>query len=384
MPEEPQISVLSYRKRVVVFWSCFLIFIMAMPALIFYTSGNRLVFDDEETTIVSMGGIYLGNDLDDIDVYIDESPIDKSRLFRRALYLEDITSGQHRVHVQAPGLQTWVKELSIFPGIVTESFSFNLPTEAQVRLITPYQTATGTSLLSVASTSALVFQHASVTNQFATSTSQLARIGVENPEHTFVADLFRATSTIDSTLLERVQDRLEAPFTFSSATPTTTAATSSATTTVISRDLRFAESGTELVLQWRGVQNEAPYYFCVTYGASSTLDILYGTHVAEDVFAELASSTETLTDNDQYCRTSIKLDRLQQDVKFFNFLPGSSDLVLLHLEDGLYVTEIDDRAWQNTQLLYPGTEFKVILDGGQIYIAEDGLYFEVFTTLDTE
>ena len=385
MPEEPQMSVLSYRKRIFVFWSLFLIFIIAMPTLIFYTSGNRLIVGEEETTIVSMGGIYLGNDLDEIDVYIDEAPVDKSRLFRRALYLEDINAGQHRVHVQASGLQTWVKELPIFPGIVTESFSFNVPTQSQVRLISEYQTATGTALIVNASSSAAVFTHASVTTPVATSTARLARIGELNAEYSFVVELFKATTSIDSTLLERVQERMESPFTFSSTAPSTTAATTSiATTTVVNRDLRLAEAGAELLVQWQGAAEDVPYYFCVTTVASSTLAVQYGQHIADDVVAELASSTEDLVAGDQYCRISIKLDRLRQDVKLFEFFPNSSDLVLLHLEDGLYVTEIDDRAWQNTQLLYPGTDIEVVVNGGQIFVAEDGLYFEVLTTLDTE
>ena len=383
MPEEPQMTVLSYRKRVIVFWSFFVIFIIAMPALIFYTSGNRLIFGEEETMIVSMGGIYLGNDLDDIEVYLDETVVDKSRLFRRALYLEDINAGQHRVHVQAPGLQTWVKELPIYPGIVTESFSFNLPTQAQVRIISQYQTATGTSVLPNASTTAVVFAHASVTNQFATSTAPLAPVATENTEYIFVEDLFTATSTITTTLLERVQGQLEEQFTFSSAVSTSTP-TTTATTTIINRDLRLAEAGSELEVHWTGPAADTPYYFCVTNTASSSIGVQYGAHVAADVFTELIRGNQARSAEGQFCRQSIKLDRLRQDVKLFDFLPNSSDLVLLHLEDGLYVTEIDDRAWQNTQLLYPGTDFEVVINGGQIFVFEDGLYFEVLTTLDTE
>jgi hypothetical protein len=58
-----------------------------------------------------------------------------------------------------------------------------------------------------------------------------------------------------------------------------------------------------------------------------------------------------------------------------------NDLVLLQLEDGLYVTEVDDRAWQNTQLLYPGRDFQVAISGGRIYLREAEHIFEVLPTV---
>jgi hypothetical protein len=112
----------------------------------------------------------------------------------------------------------------------------------------------------------------------------------------------------------------------------------------------------------------------------------YGTHVAEAVFAQLGSTTATSTlvmvDN-RMCRTEIKLDRLRQDVFLYDFFPGSSDLVLLHLEDGLYVTEIDDRAWQNSQLLYPGTDFRTIVENEVIYIQQGTQYFAVIPEIES-
>ena len=66
----------------------------------------------------------------------------------------------------------------------------------------------------------------------------------------------------------------------------------------------------------------------------------------------------------------------------FSFFPDSSDLVLLQLEDGLYVTEIDDRAWQNTQLLYPGENFSVVVENDSIYILENDRYFEIITEIE--
>jgi hypothetical protein len=54
---------------------------------------------------------------------------------------------------------------------------------------------------------------------------------------------------------------------------------------------------------------------------------------------------------------------------------------LLHLEDGLYVTEIDDRAWQNTQPLLPISDVRVLVENGIIYVLHRGFLFELVPTL---
>jgi len=54
----------------------------------------------------------------------------------------------------------------------------------------------------------------------------------------------------------------------------------------------------------------------------------------------------------------------------------------MHLQDGVYVTEIDDRAWQNTQLLYPGEGLKVVVENDIIYLKDRELYFEIITEIE--
>jgi hypothetical protein len=62
-------------------------------------------------------------------------------------------------------------------------------------------------------------------------------------------------------------------------------------------------------------------------------------------------------------------------------MPDSRDHVLMHLSDGIYVVEIDDRAWQNTQLLYPGQNLTLLIDSGRILVQDGDTMFEVFTEL---
>ena len=45
MPQEPQITGMSTRRRTVFFWGLVLVFLFALPAMIFYTTGYRLTFE---------------------------------------------------------------------------------------------------------------------------------------------------------------------------------------------------------------------------------------------------------------------------------------------------------------------------------------------------
>lgn len=382
MPPQPQIVVLPTKTRFVFFWVLVLVFLVALPSLIFYTSGNRLIFGDEETSIVSMGGIYLGNELTNIEVYIDEKQIEKSRLFRRALYLEDIAAGKHRVHVQGNELQTWVKELPVFPYIVTESYSFNLPAKPQIRLVTEYVDVAGLSVVRGVSSTTALMSHASITNPVLLTKLKATSTWEVNPEYTYLTELFSTATKTDSLWTRWSKQQVE-PFQFSSAL-LPLKATSTATTTVERQNIRLAEEQGEIIATWIGPKDTTPYYFCVSYDIASTTALRYGSHVAKDIEEELTESEVLPNKGDRFCRQSIRIDRDDQDVYFFDFLPQSVDLVLLHLTDGLYVTEIDDRAWQNIQLLYPGKDLRLLVDNDQILVLDQGRYFEVQTTIDDQ
>ena len=381
MPQEPQITVLPYYKRTIIFWLFFVIFVVAMPALIFYTSGNRLSFDEDKTNIIAMGGINLSNELTDIELYLNEEPVEKTRSFFRALYVGNIESGVHQIHVQSEGLQTWVKRLPVYPHIVTDSFSFNLPVRPQVRLITPYQTATGTAVILDTASSSEVLPFASTTNPFFATTTTATSTFAANSEFTFVSDLFAtSTATSSETLLEIVSEGLD---TVLNTATTSATSTEVATTTKAVGDAILFQRGEEVIATWVGDQSDIPHYYCIDYVDASTTIAEYGEHV----FAAIASSFPTTTDIEsvdpqEICRNEIRVDRTWQTVKYFDFYQSNRGLVLLHLDDGLFVTEVDDRSWQNTQLLYPGRDIDVRVDGGRIYVQDGPYLVEVLTSLE--
>ena len=90
MNSGPTINILPQKHRSRFFWLLVVVFLIALPSLIFYTTGYRLSFENEETTIVTTGGIYVTNDKLDVSVYIDEKEVDRPRLFRSAYYIQNI------------------------------------------------------------------------------------------------------------------------------------------------------------------------------------------------------------------------------------------------------------------------------------------------------
>ena len=166
MNNEPQIQILPYKHRSRFFWLLVVVFVIALPSLIFYTTGYRLSFENEETSIVTTGGMYVTTDNLEVDVYLDEEQVERPRLFRSAYYIQNIASDLHRIVVQSPGYQTWVKVLPVDPRVVTEVSAFNLPVQPQLRPITLYETATGTYLYFTQKITDKAFDVATITYPF--------------------------------------------------------------------------------------------------------------------------------------------------------------------------------------------------------------------------
>ncbi|MCA9355409.1 hypothetical protein KC865_02555 [Candidatus Kaiserbacteria bacterium] len=381
MTIEPQIGELSHKRRQRFFFVLVFIFILALPALIFYTTGYRLSFENEETSIVSTGGIYVTTDNLEVSVYIDDKKEEKPRLFRSAYYIQNIASGQHRIVVQRPDLYTWVKVLPVDPHIVIEASSFNMPLLPHLRPITRYTTKTNMPVFFVSSTSIDVLPGATSTIPYLLATSTATSTFNLNEEYIFVESLFSTTSTSSKSVFDIFLNNFER-FGF---------ATSSSGVDDYAPEEEFIRNGNsvlierdnELYVVWQGGLNNIPHYFCVSGIRPSSTAKRYGQHVADEIKRmSISTSSPLLIDGNRVCRSEIKLDRLRQDVYFYDFFPDNSDLVLLQLEDGLYVTEIDDRSWQNSQMIYPGKDFRVVVENNAIFIEKNEMYFEIITEIE--
>jgi len=382
MLDTPQIESLSPLRRKRLFLSLVLTFLILLPLMIFYTAGYRLDFTNENKTIVPTGGVYITTGNLAVDVFVNNKQVDKPRLFRSAYYIQNLPVGQHRVVVQRSDLQTWVKELPVDAHIVIETSAFTMPLIPQVRPITEFITATATPVYIQTATSTDVFAFASSTIPVLMATSTGTSTLNKNLEYTFVESLFGTSSEsfLHQSVFIDTTDHT-GKFTFSTTTATTTPPAPEEI--IIRSGVQLVIEENELYARWTGGLSNIPYYYCVPMAATSTIAERYGKHVADEIMRfEISTTTPLILDSSRICRPEIKMNRLRQDVFFYDFFPQSSDLVLLQLEDGLYVTEVDDRAWQNTQLIYPGTDFKVLVHNNLIYIRDGGQYFEIIPIIE--
>lgn len=380
MKHSPAVTPLGQGHRSVFFYILLGVFLVVVPLLGFYANGYRYDFFAESPSVTVTGGMYISTQVEESEIYVNDAPVENTRFFRQATYVQGLLSGVHQVHVQGDGLQTWVKELPVYEQIVTEAAAFTIPVVPQVRPITPYTSLEGEPLfLGHEATSTLPFQFASTTVSVTYSSSTATTSWPANPEHTFLETVFAEAE-------RPVYPEPDVPrFRFATSSPTDLA-TTSATSTVVRNDIALVRREDEVYAQYRGSLRNIPYYFCVPTAPAASTTAQYGAHVTRSLGqAELASSTnlfERGTWFGQTCRYEIRLDRKGQAVLWYDFVPGSSDLVLLQLEDGIYVTEIDDRAWQNHQLLYPISEgVRVLINGGQLFVRDEEHFAEVYLEL---
>ena len=385
----PIVKPLPQGRRRVVFLGMVFLFLGAVPLFVFYATGYRYDFFSETGGITATGGLYISILADKGELFLDEAPVQDVRIFRKASYIQNLVPGMHRIHVQEPGLQTWVKELPVYPYIVTEAEAFLMPIRPQVRLVTEYQTATGTPVYLGMSPGTQILPFASSTLPVSVTNSQATSTLVVNSEYDFVSELFSSENTSTTTLIKKVTNEVVGGFKFANDSARGVASsTELSITTRLWRDISLYERDGEVFAKYVGEQNNIPYYFCVPKTSLASTSELYGAQVMTGVAqameeSSLLGTTET-ANSSKICRSEIRIDTHGKEVIYFDFFPNSGDLVLLHLDDGIFVVEIDDRSWQNSEQLYPNSAEKVIINNGIIYVEDHSIYFELLTTLITQ
>lgn len=373
---KPHVEPLAYWRRKVIFILLVIAFLLCLPAFMFYATGYRYDIFSGKPTITATGALYISADALENSIYIDEVEVTNARVFRNASYIQGLQPNMHRVHVQAPGLHTWVKNLSVYPHIVTEAEAFNLPLIPQVRLVTEYQTARGEAVFMVGSSTTPVLPASSSSVPFVVTSSTATSTYRVNSEYALLLDLFAEKA---STTAQRKKQ--EQQFGFSTSTATTTLDTS--TTTVTRSNVSLFEYEGDVYAQAVGTGRQIPHYFCtsqveIEIDLDEPLPEVVPVTDGELFFEETLSD---LSNNTRECRETIQIDRKGEAVLGFDFFPTNANLVLLHLTSGIYVVEIDDRSWQNMQPLYLGANLEMYVLGSSIFVKEGKYIFEVLTEI---
>lgn len=367
----PTVQPLSYRHRNVFFYLLMGIFIAALPFLFLYATGYRFSF--LHTSLISTGGLYIAAERTGAEIYIDNELVRETRAFRRAFYAQGLAAGTHRVHVQKEGHHTWVKELPVYPHLVTEAQAFTLPLVPQVRVVTPYRTPAGVAVMTSSST---VLESAAVQNQVLIETRAATSTMVADVEFAGLVSQFGTTTAPTAPpvpLLGRQG-------------PAQNAATGTATTTKEFRGVRLYEDEGKIYARYVGTRNSMPYYYCTEpfapYVASTTVARGGVAHVAEakTLVEDLLELEVQTVQSESVCEPVVEMDTFGEDISYFDFFPNSTDLVILAGESGIYVSEIDDRAWQNRQPLLMGENLEVRVINGTIYAYDGRVIYQILMT----
>lgn len=376
----PQVKPLSYKHRNLFFTLLTTVFFLSLPFLFLYATGYRFNFN--ETVFVSTGGLYIAVERTGAEIYINNELVRETRAFRRAFYSQGLEEKTHRVHVQKDGHHTWVKELPVYPHLVTEARAFNLPLVPQVRVISPWQTESGVMILTSTST---LLQNAEPINQFLFEPRAATSALASNSEFVTLLEFFEPTATSTTSV--------RTPVTVNDFIPVTN--TEEATTTKEWRGVKlFEDEEGNIKATFTGPLSQMPYYYCADpfppyepSVATSTQKGVKASVTATDVAMaadfddELSLEVQTVS-TEADCDPTIKLDTDGESVSYFDFFPNSTDLVLLAEDSGIYVMEIDDRAWQNRQPLLLGEDLKVFMQNGTVYVYDGKYIYQIIINQD--
>ncbi|MBX9906881.1 hypothetical protein K2X96_03220 [Patescibacteria group bacterium] len=371
---------LSKRRYVLIFMIC--IFVVAIPFLYLYATGYKFNFDDR-TSLISTGGLFIAADEVGVEIYIDDELVRETRRFTKAFYAQNIDPATHKVHVQKEGFHTWVKELPVYPHLVTEVQAFNLPLVPVARVITRFETATGTPV--IFETKLLV---ASTTESVYATTTKVTKNFVVNTE--FLETLAFFEDTAPTTTQNKISESL-----ISSGLLRTPTATTSATTTKEYSDVRLFKDEGDVFAEWIGSREDMPYYYCAEpFEALKKDDVASDVDNVEDATAsaisalldeemgadELLNPPVQKVSEETVCAPRISLDRKWQEVSNFDFFPGSTDIVVIGRESGVYAVEIDNRSWQNVQPILEGQGLSFRIQNGRIVIYDGTQFYEIILT----
>lgn len=368
------IAPLNIKHRRLIFLGLLLIFILMLPVFIFYATGYRFQFGMDLSTITPTGGLYVFTDIPDSVILLNDVAVQGSRLFRRASYIQAVPPGVQRVVVQAPGYDTWVKEVMVYPHLVVEIEAFNVPAVPQLRPVTQFLgTSSKPVIIGDEAAWRKHFAVASITVPVIFSTSTATSSWQTNPEYVLIESLFRDKAS--TTELIRLFHETEPEPAFGFAGQETGPAIDMAklssipTSTISNLAVEVFRRGSEIVVRALQEPRERSHFFCARpYLTSRDLQ------VSNINGEELALTTEPAAVE---CRYEIVMDRQGREVRDFAFYPRNQNLLLLLREDALVVTEIDDRGWQNTQVLYQAEDLEFIIYRGSIFLKTKHGYFEL-------
>lgn len=374
-----EVEPLPYQRRQRTFFFLFAIFIISLPFLYLYATGYR--FDPADpNAIVKTGGIYVAAERTGAEIYIDDELVRETRVFRTAFYAQNLQPKTHKVHVQKEGHHTWVKELPVTSHRVTEAQAFNMPVVPKLRVVSEYVSATGSAVVKT------VLAEGVLTNEIVSTTTKATSTFMVNPEYQALITHWVSTSSTTTVKARNLIERMQEDLIQSTTTPVEPTTTKESGGVTLSRDGEGVVSAT-----WVGNFEQMPYYYCATpfppYESGSTTieDVTENTEpnlTRKEQTALVSEAESVLVHPVQEVEENVPCDRriplnAGEVIRAFDFFPQSTDFVVLELPSGIYMMEIDARAWQNKQPLIEGENLRMHVENGNIFVYDGILIYQI-------
>ncbi len=110
---------MTLKTRRILFYSLAALFILLGTAAIFYSNGWR--FDVETFEINKLGAMFFESIPKDAAITIDKNKFDfRTGILRSGTLIANLFPKSYTVKITKTGYQTWIKEVEVFPSLVTE------------------------------------------------------------------------------------------------------------------------------------------------------------------------------------------------------------------------------------------------------------------------
>lgn len=322
---------LSKQKRSISLIGLLIIFIVAVPFLLAYSSGYRLDFQD--LTFEKTGGVFIHSDLSETKVFINEEYVEGGGRFLKNVLVQNLKSNEtYSIRVEKDGYLPWYKKLVVSPNLVTEARILMMPIEIPFEKVEQFEWVPN--------------KNPSVK---ATSTKKTTA------EYEDDLEIFTSTSTVSANAIVFEKELVKATTTNTKATSTLQTIVPEYLKKLSVKDIEnkkqikehnkmiaWLEAG-NINIMWSGDKESTPFFMCDT----------------------------------ENCKEKIVVS-LDTDISYFDFYPNRNDAFIVATQNHIFAVEADDRSKQNIQTIFKGKkpEFRLqgntilVKDGQDIYKAE--------------
>ena len=111
-------SIMTKKTRTILFLVFLFIFLSAAPAVVLYSQGYRIDFDNKK--ISRTGGLFLKIEPKQVEIYLDGKLTEKTDFFFGSVLIENLLPKKYEIEIKKTEFATWEKTLEIREKEVTE------------------------------------------------------------------------------------------------------------------------------------------------------------------------------------------------------------------------------------------------------------------------